>query len=246
MRRLVIPILILMTSAQSLGDERPPLLSYKKMQELKVDLVDHLWEVEVLPKPDHPNMDPETVPRRYGQGVPLKVPDQGVRILVSGDLVKGWSRIALRASRNRRCTPEEVRVLKDLDVALILCKEPLDGTSPVPLASDELGVEGALVFSIDNPAGNMPSMYYGFLAGPAEAPLAEFHYTNVGGVMSYPLLSHKGELIGLTLRRLRPQPDTLSIAVTCRQLRARMTIRRRQPEGPNRLRDTARRPFHYE
>ena len=89
-------------------------------------------------------------------------------------------------------------------------------------------------------------MYHGFLAGPAEAPLGDFHYTNVGGVMSYPLLSHRGELIALTLRRLRPQPDTLSLAVTCRQLRARLAIRRRDPEGPTRLRDSSRRPFHFE
>ena len=246
MRGFIGLLLVFMASAHAIADEKPPLLSYKKMQELKVRLVDHLWEVEVLPKPGHPNMDPVSVPWRFGQGVALEVPGKGIRILVSGDLVRGWSRIELRATRDRRCTPEEVRWLEDLDVALIRCAEPLEGTRPVPLAADELGVEGALVFSVDDPAGSMPSMYHGFLAGPAEAPLGDFHYTNVGGVMSYPLLNHRGELIALTLRRLRPQPDTLSLAVTCRQLRARLTIRRRDPEGPTRLRDSSRRPFHYD
>ena len=123
--------------------------------------------------------------------------------------------------------------------------ESLEDSPPIPLAPDALAVEGALVFSVDNPAGSMPSMFYGFLAGPAEAPLGEFQITHIGGVWSFPLLNHRGELVGITLRRLRPQPDSLSIAVTCKQLRARLTLRRRSPEEPTRLRDSARRPFHY-
>jgi len=236
----------MLASAPTFADEGPPLLDYQKMQDLKLRLAGLLWEVEVLPKPDHPNIVPESVPRHYGQGVLVDVPLRGVRLLVSGDLVRGWSSLDAKASRARRCTPVEIREIKALNVAFIRCKEPLADSASVPLAPDEVAVEGVLVFSLDNPAGNMPSMYHGFLAGPAEAPLAEFHYTHVGGVCSYPLLNHRGELVALTLRRLRPHPDTLSLAVTCRQLRRHLTPRRRDPAGPTRLRESDRRPFHFE
>ncbi|MFH1532284.1 MAG: serine protease [Pseudomonadota bacterium] len=246
MRSIFVLLLALTVAGRSIADETPPLLDYGKMQALKLRLVDHLWEVEVLPKPEHPAMDPETVPRRYGQGVAIEVPQRGIWILVSGDLVRDWSHVEARATRGRTCALEELRALEDLDVALIRCRETLEETPPVPLAPDEIGVEGALVFSVDNPTGNMPSIFYGFLAEPAEPPLSAFHYTNIGGFWSAPLLNHRGELVALTLRRLRPQPDTLSIAVTCRQLRSRLTIRRRDPEGPTRIRTSTRRPFHFE
>ena len=241
-----IGLLLMLVSAPTFADEGPPLLDYQKMQELKLRLAGLLWEVEVLPKPDHLDIVPESVPRRYGQGVLVSVPQRGPRLLVSGDLVRGWSSLDAKANQARRCTPVEIREIEALNVAFIRCKESLADSTSVPLAPDEIAVEGALVFSLDNPAGNMPSMYHGFLAGPAEAPLAEFHYTHVGGVLSYPLLNHRGELVALTLRRLRPRPDTLSLAVTCRQLRRHFTPRRRDPAGPARLRESDRRPFHFE
>ena len=228
------------------GSEAPPLYDFAEMQKLKLRLAEHIWEVEVLPKPADATVEPESVPRRYGQGVLIDVPQRGPRLLVSGDLARDWARITARATGGRRCTAQRVRELEDVNVALIRCAEPLATPVPVPLAADEFGGEGSLVFSVDDPAGTMPSLYYGFLAGPAEPPLAAFQYTNLGGFWSYPLLNHRGELVALTLRRLRPQPDTLSLAVTCRQLRARLLVRRRAPEAPNRLRDTRRRPFHYE
>ncbi len=228
------------------GDDGPMLFDFEAMQALKGRLAEHIWDVEVSPKPADAVMDPETVPRRFGQGVVIDVPQRGPRLLVSGDIARGWSRIEARATNGRRCTAASVRELEDLDIALIRCAEPLTGTPVFPLAADELAGPGSLVFSVDDPSGNMPSMYHGFLAGAAEAPLAAFQYTHLGGFWSYPLLNHRGELVALTLRRLRPQPDTLSLAVTCKQLRARLLVRRRLPEGPTRIRDTTRRPFHYQ
>lgn len=228
------------------AEDAPPLYDHAEMQALKLRLAEHLWEVEVLPKPADATVDPESVPRRSGQGVLIDVPQRGPRIIVSGDLARGWSRVTALASGGRRCTAQGIRQLEDVDIALIRCAEPLSSTPVVPLAPDELGAEGSLVFSVDDPTGTMPSLYHGFLAGPAEPPLADFQYVHLGGFWSYPLLNHRGELVALTLRRLRPQPDTLSLAVTCRQLRARLLVRRRNPEGPTRLRETTRRPFHYE
>jgi len=237
---------LVLATAAAVAEERPPLLDFQKMQALKLKLADHIWEVEVRPAPDHPDVDPETVPPRHGQGVLVDVPDQGPRLLVSGDLIRDWRSVTAGASRGRSCAAAAVRELAGLDVALIRCAEPLDGSRPVLLAPDELAVEGALVFSLDNPAGTAASIYHGFLAGPAEAPLAEFHYVHLGGTWSYPLLNHREELVALTLRRLRPQPDSLSLAVTCRQLRQGLAVRRRNPEGPNRLRSSERRPFYFE
>ena len=228
------------------ADDKPPLLNYLKMQALKDRLAQVIWEVEVRPKASHPAIDPQSVPRRTGQGVVIEVPNQGPRLMLSGDLVRNWSRIEAQASGGRLCTPLEVTEIPRLDVVFVQCTEPLDPAVVVPLAPDDLAVEGALVFSVDDPTGKVASIYHGFLAGPAEAPLAEFHYVHLGGFWSYPLLNHRGELVAFTLRRVRPQPDTLAIAVTCKQLREMSRIRRREPEGPSRLRETTRRPFHYD
>jgi hypothetical protein len=215
------------------------------MQELKERLADLLWEVEVVPAPDHPMVDPSSVQRRYGQAVLVDAPTRGPRLLVSGDLVRGWTRIDARRRGGAACSGEVAEELADLDLALIRCREPLAGPV-VPLAPDELAVEGALVFSLDNPAQALSSIYYGFLAGGMEPPLAEFHLVHLGGTWSFPLLSHRGELVAITIRRLRPQPDTLAMAATCLQLRRALTARRRGPEGPERLRESTQRPFYYD
>ncbi len=193
-----------------------PLLDYHQMEELKGKIGNLIVSVEVAPKP-LPGMNPDYVPKRFGQGVCLQLPGGKKRILVSQFLVEDASSLRVRAHGGKWVKAEMDSHSKGLAVIFLRVDEE-DWSCPlVSLAPPEMIREKALVFSVDNPE-EQPNIFWGFVESFAETPVNEFLLSTTGLPLSYPLFDSQGRLVALNLRVYADRPNVY-LAVSADQLR---------------------------
>ena len=216
--------LLLTWLALSAGAQASPVLDYERMEQLKSGLVSRVMEVEVTLKPA-PDADPSMPVRLTGQAVCVSQRDGKTAILTSQFLVDNAARITARTAGDLQApgTPEavgmpaavEMKVARYDPLLAVAFLAPADGTAfrckVTRLATAAQSRPGDEVFSVDNPAGPAPNVFWGRVDGNAEPPLERFLLTSTGLPLGYPLFTSDQRLVALNLR---PYTTTSALALS--------------------------------
>jgi len=216
------------------GQPASPLLDYQEMQALRERVAALLVEVEVVLRVPA-GADPSLATRLVGQGACVADGFGRPHLVTSQFLVDNAASVRVRC----RLTPEwaDAHVARmDRETGLAELKVRKTGALGCMIseyAPDNLADSGVAVVSVDDPVSPAANVFWGFVEGRGEPPLASFLLTSTGLPLGYPLYSISGRLVALNLRSYAAG-SKLNLAATAGQVRRMFALVRRDPQAGER------------